>query len=322
MELPPSRGPKTVKTPLPFGHPDLYSFKTKAMKKTWKEKLLGLDLAVDLGTSRTRVYAAGRGVIADESTAVLYDGHPRTRLVGDHGKVLAVGDAALRDAARGELVRPVVCGGLHDPSAAEALLRGLFRECGAEAMFQRKPRILLVVRDGLGKPDAVARKDIAVCTGARSVFLLPATMAAFVGTGEPFADGGTRMVFDIGAGMAEAALIRNGEPLRNDALRLGADALGPDVSPAEAAAVRELLLSLAARCADAVPVAQADSLREHGVWLTGGGALLPNFADAVAKRTGLPVNIADDPLRVTILGAGRVLEEFFSQGRVFALSNP
>ena len=70
-----------------------------------------------------------------------------------------------------------------------------------------------------------------------------------------------------------------------------------------------LLLSLAARCAAAVPPDHAGSLRTNGLWLVGGGALLPGFADAVAKRTGLPVHTPDDPTLAVIRGTGRVLDE-------------
>ena len=39
------------------------------MKLTWKERFRGLDVAVDLGTARTRVFVRGRGLVADEASA-------------------------------------------------------------------------------------------------------------------------------------------------------------------------------------------------------------------------------------------------------------
>ena len=126
------------------------------------------------------------------------------------------------------------------------------------------------------------------------------------------------MVLDVGAGIAEAALVRHAGIVHCESLRLGTERIRPDDAPEEAAAVQELLLSLAARCAAAVPPDQADSLRANGLWLVGGGALLPGFADAVAKRTGLPVHTPDDPTLSVIRGAGRVLDELDHLSRLAA----
>ncbi|HTP31565.1 MAG TPA: rod shape-determining protein [Candidatus Acidoferrales bacterium] len=49
---------------------------------------------------------------------------------------------------------------------------------------------------------------------------------------------------------------------------------------------------------------------DHGVVLTGGGALLKNLDARISRETGLPVLIADDPLLSVVLGAGRMLDDF------------
>ena len=280
------------------------------MKLTWKERFRGLDVAVDLGTARTRVFVRGRGLVADEASAVLFEGGRDPRSPALRGKVLAVGDDALRAAASGAgaLVRPVADGCLHDPEAAADLLAGLLRKAGALGV-RRKDRTLLAQAGCGGAPEREAAKNVALRVCAREVVLIEAPMAAMIGTGEDVTDGETRMVFDVGAGVAEAAIVRNAGIVHRESLRLGAERIRPDSPPDEAAAVLELLLSLAARCAAAVPPDQAGSLRTNGLWLVGGGAFLPGFADAVAKRTGLPVHTPEDPILSVIRGAGRVLDE-------------
>ena len=61
------------------------------------------------------------------------------------------------------------------------------------------------------------------------------------------------------------------------------------------------------------PELSAD-LVDMGLVLTGGGALLKNIDKLIAKETGLPVVIADDPLSCVALGTGKALdqEEIFS----------
>ncbi len=48
---------------------------------------------------------------------------------------------------------------------------------------------------------------------------------------------------------------------------------------------------------------------DHGIVLTGGGALLRNLDKRLNKETGLPIIIADDPLSSVVLGSGQALED-------------
>jgi rod shape-determining protein MreB len=54
---------------------------------------------------------------------------------------------------------------------------------------------------------------------------------------------------------------------------------------------------------------------ERGIVLTGGGALLRDIDKLIAKETGLPVVIADDPLSCVARGGGRILELTEEHGR-------
>jgi rod shape-determining protein MreB len=49
---------------------------------------------------------------------------------------------------------------------------------------------------------------------------------------------------------------------------------------------------------------------DHGIVLTGGGALLKNLDTRIHEETGLPVLIADDPLLSVVIGAGKMLDDF------------
>jgi rod shape-determining protein MreB len=52
----------------------------------------------------------------------------------------------------------------------------------------------------------------------------------------------------------------------------------------------------------------ASDIINHGLVLTGGGSLLRNMDSVLRDQTGLPVRVADDPLKCVALGAGRALE--------------
>lgn len=56
------------------------------------------------------------------------------------------------------------------------------------------------------------------------------------------------------------------------------------------------------------PELSADII-DHGITLTGGGALLRGLDQLIEKETGMPVHIAESPLDCVAMGTGRVLDD-------------
>jgi rod shape-determining protein MreB and related proteins len=56
------------------------------------------------------------------------------------------------------------------------------------------------------------------------------------------------------------------------------------------------------------PPELAADIVDRGIFLTGGGALLKNLDILLREETGLPINIAEDPLSAVVLGSGKTLE--------------
>jgi rod shape-determining protein MreB len=57
------------------------------------------------------------------------------------------------------------------------------------------------------------------------------------------------------------------------------------------------------------PPELAADIVDRGIFLTGGGALLKNLDVLLREETGLPINIAEDPLSAVVLGSGKALED-------------
>jgi len=79
-----------------------------------------------------------------------------------------------------------------------------------------------------------------------------------------------------------------------------------------AEALRPILNQILVGIKDALentpPELSAD-LVDMGLVLTGGGALLKNIDKLIAKETGLPVQIAEDPISCVVLGTAKALDE-------------
>jgi rod shape-determining protein MreB len=58
------------------------------------------------------------------------------------------------------------------------------------------------------------------------------------------------------------------------------------------------------------PPELASDVMDRGIIMTGGGALLRNLDRLIARETGVPTYVADDPLSCVAIGAGRALEHF------------
>jgi len=78
----------------------------------------------------------------------------------------------------------------------------------------------------------------------------------------------------------------------HDAIHLSADSLFE--------AVKEVL--------ESAPPEIISDIMIHGIWLTGGGALIKNLSDALTEYLGIPVRVAEDPLTAVARGAGTIAQ--------------
>lgn len=61
---------------------------------------------------------------------------------------------------------------------------------------------------------------------------------------------------------------------------------------------------------DVCPPELSGDVLDRGIVLTGGGAMLKGLDERIRHETGMPVQIADNPLHSVAIGSGKVVEEF------------
>ena len=185
-------------------------------------------LAIDLGTSTTRIYLKGQGIVASEPSVIAI-----RRIHPGRDEVLAVGSAANtmlgRVPADVRAVRPLRDGAIADFDATHAMLRRLVPRGSWLQRFVR-PRVLLAVPSELSGVERRAARECAVLAGARDVRLIDGALAGAVGVGLPVTQPAGNMIIDIGAGTTEVAVISVSGIVCSRSLRVGGDRIDEALS--------------------------------------------------------------------------------------------
>lgn len=116
---------------------------------------------------------------------------------------------------------------------------------------------------------------------------------------------------NIGSAMLDAELSKQSVQVKGRDLVSGV----PKTVTLSAAEVNEALLETVASIVDVVRVALENTppelssdLVDKGIAMAGGGSLLRGLDRLISKETGLPVQVAEDPLFCVVKGAGIVLD--------------
>jgi len=160
------------------------------------------DLAIDLGTANTLVYAKGRGVVIREPSMVAVEKHTQ--------KIQAVGTEAKemlgKTPANIIAIRPMKDGVIADFEITERMLEYFIRKTRGGGHFL-KPRIVIGVPSEITQVERRAVRDAALRARASEVFLIEQAMAAAIGAELPITEAGGNMIVDIGGGTTDVAVI-------------------------------------------------------------------------------------------------------------------
>jgi len=173
------------------------------------------DLAIDLGTANTLVYARGRGIVLNEPSVIA--------LNQQTGDVLAMGHQAWQMIGRTPgyivAVRPLRQGAITDFDITQRMIRLLLQRAGV-SKFNR-PRVVICVPSAITEVERRAVTEAARRAGAAEVQLIEQPMAAAIGAGLPINEPVASMVIDVGGGTSETALIALGGVVALQAVRVG-----------------------------------------------------------------------------------------------------
>jgi rod shape-determining protein MreB and related proteins len=186
--------------------------------------LFSNDLAIDLGTANTLVYARGKGIVVCEPSIIAVN--QKT------GRVEAVGKEAKEMLGRtpGNIIaiRPMKDGVIADFEHTEKMLDHFIKKAHNRSLGVR-PRIVIGVPSEITQVEKRAVKDSAYRAKASEVYLVEQAMVAAVGAGLPVTEPTGNMVVDIGGGTTDVAVISMAGIVYSRSVRIAGNKMDEDI---------------------------------------------------------------------------------------------
>ncbi|MEA2205803.1 MAG: rod shape-determining protein MreB [Blastocatellia bacterium] len=245
------------------------------------------ELAVDLGTVNTLIYAPNQGIVLNEPSAVAIQKYS--------GEVVSVGGAALKLLGREphdiEVHRPIRGGTIDNFEVTQKLLRAFIQR--AHGVHPRRSHLVVGIPGAATPVERRAVRDAARDARAGRVDLIDEGLAAAFGAGLDVEDEHAHLIVDIGGGTTNIAIIASGGIISSASLLAAGNAMDE--------AVRDYV-----RVRHGVQIGERTSERlkiELGAASDGGdgqSAQMEIVGKQLANGAALPVEIGSDEVRMAL----------------------
>ncbi|MBQ5810794.1 MAG: rod shape-determining protein [Clostridia bacterium] len=164
---------------------------------------MAIDIAVDLGTSKTILYSGSKVVLEQPSVATvdtdtwepLYFGDDAYKMIGRIPETLST-------------VFPLSRGAISDYNITEAMLTHYMRMAFGQRII--KPRVIISVPTGLTTVQHRSIANAVEAAGGRNTCIIESPVASAIELGAQFEQARGCMVIDIGAGITDIAVLSMG----------------------------------------------------------------------------------------------------------------
>lgn len=200
-------------------------------------------IGIDLGTSFTRIFLPGRGIVMREPSAAAVD--------TENSELLTAGSEAAamlgRTSESLEICYPIRDGVIARCDVACAMLQSFWENAAGKPI--RRPDVSVAVPWGITEVERRAVEEVLYDAGAKNVTVLEKSLMAALGAGIRATQPRGCMIIDLGGGMTETAVMSLGGVVRASSVR----AAGEQLNEAIAAHVRRKYnLMISSRTAEAL----------------------------------------------------------------------
>lgn len=186
--------------------------------KAWK--LLNNDIAIDMGSSTTRITVKGKDGIQLQEPSIV-------AVKNDSGRktVVAVGEDAKKLIGRAptdhELISPIKDGIIINDSIAEVMIKNFINKVSNTDVLRPNPRVFLAIPSSSTEVERRIFKEVLIDAGAREVLLIESTMAAAIGAGLPIESPKASMIVNIGANITEIGVLALKSHILSKTIKIG-----------------------------------------------------------------------------------------------------
>src|SRR5258707_3197856 len=142
-------------------------------------RIFSSDLAVDLGTSNTRLFVRGQGVVLDEPSVVAVDMNGAVQAVGNEAKAMLG-----RAPGSVQVVRPLRHGVIADFDRTQKMFRYFINKTRRRWSFVQ-PRLVIITPAGITQVERRAVRHPAQQPRAHAGYLVQASITAVLRSGLP-----------------------------------------------------------------------------------------------------------------------------------------
>lgn len=182
-----------------------------------------VDIALDLGTSNTRIYIDGKGKVLDEPSVISYD--------SISNEILAVGTDAYKMIGRTPAsivaVYPLEGGVITDSDLVEELVNVFLGEvCKSNVVM---PRVVACIPCNITEVETRAVVNAISSFGVRRVYLIESAKAAALGVGIDIMSPHGYMIADIGSGTADIDVLSLGGVSSNKTIKVAGNQMDEEI---------------------------------------------------------------------------------------------
>ena len=184
---------------------------------------MGVDIAIDLGTSNTRIYIAGKGKLLDEPSVVTIN--------LDNDDIIAVGSDSYkmmgRTSERLSTMEPISGGVISDFYLVENMIKIQFGKARIGKIV--KPRVVACIPGDITDVEKRAVVNSILSIGVRNVSLIEASKAAAIGAGLDIRSAHGRLIMDIGGGTTDIAVLSLGDISVSRSMKIGGNSFDEEI---------------------------------------------------------------------------------------------
>lgn len=164
-----------------------------------------INIAIDIGTSFTSIYAENQGVVLREPTLIAYTGRDDQRkpdCVGDE-----VADIVGKAPENTTIVRPVVSGYISDVNAATMMMRQFMSKVDWSKSLFSRVNAIVAVPTGISVEERKQYGDVCYDSGISTVEMVDNIILSAIAMDLPIETPSGNLIVNIGGGSTEIALI-------------------------------------------------------------------------------------------------------------------